>query len=150
MAVDGRGDAANSLERFVVAQDDGSYGQALAELWAGRKRGHWMWFVFPQLAGLGRSSTAQFFALDGLSEARAYLGHPVLGPRLLACTQALLDLPGDDPVAVLGDIDAVKLRSSMTLFDLADPSQPAFAAVLDKFYAGQRDPLTVRLLGANH
>ena len=134
------------LERFVVAQDDGSYAQALAELWAGRKRSHWMWFVFPQLAGLGRSSTAKFFALNNIAEARAYLAHPVLGPRLLACTQAMLDLPDADPVAVLGEIDAVKLRSCMTIFELADPSEPAFAAVLDKFYAGQRDPVTLRLL----
>jgi len=138
---------ADRLQRFVDAQDEsGTYAGALAELWAGRKRGHWMWFVFPQIAGLGRSPTAQYFAIADLEEARAYLAHPVLGPRLRDCAAALLELDGSDPVAVLGDIDATKLRSSMTLFAHADPDEPVFATVLDRYYAGQEDAATLRLL----
>ena len=135
------------LERFVTAQDEGgTYADALAELRAGHKTSHWMWFVFPQLAGLGRSPTAQRYALAGLDEARAYLAHPVLGPRLLACTRALLDLDGSDPERVLGPVDAQKLRSSMTLFAAADPAQPAFPAVLAQYFGGAADPVTTGLL----
>ncbi len=133
------------LSRFVEAQD-GTYGQALAELRAGRKTGHWMWFVFPQVAGLGRSPTAQHYAISGLDEARAYLAHPVLGARLVECTQALLDLPGSDAAAVLGPVDAMKLRSSMTLFARADPAQPVFRAVLERYFAGQEDEATTSRL----
>ncbi len=133
------------LSRFVEAQA-GTYDHALAELRAGRKTGHWMWFVFPQVAGLGRSPTAQHYAISGLDEARAYLAHPVLGPRLEACAQALLDLPGDDAVAVLGSIDAVKLRSSMTLFARADPGRPAFRAVLAKYFRAEEDEATTARL----
>jgi uncharacterized protein (DUF1810 family) len=133
------------LSRFVEAQA-GSYDRALAELRAGRKTGHWMWFVFPQVAGLGRSPTAQHYAISGLEEARAYLAHPVLGPRLVECAQALLDLPGDDAVAVLGPVDAVKLRSSMTLFAHADPAQPVFRAVLERYAGGQEDEATTSRL----
>jgi uncharacterized protein (DUF1810 family) len=133
------------LSRFVEAQA-GTYDHALAELRAGRKTGHWMWFVFPQVAGLGRSPTAQHYAISGLDEARAYLAHPVLGPRLEACAQALLDLPGDDAVAVLGSIDAVKLRSSMTLFARADPGRPAFRAVLAKYFRAEEDAATTARL----
>jgi uncharacterized protein (DUF1810 family) len=130
------------LARFVDAQDaHGTYGTALAELRAGRKTTHWMWFVFPQLTGLGRSATAQHFAVSGLDEARAYLAHPVLGPRLRECATALTELPGHDPVAVLGSVDAAKLRSSMTLFAHASP-EPVFRAVLDRFFAGDDDPAT--------
>ena len=137
-----------SLQRFVDAQDDGgTYEQALAELRAGRKRSHWMWFVFPQIAGLGHSAMAQQYALAGIDEARAYLAHPVLGPRLRDCAQALLELDVSDPVAVLGDIDAVKLRSSMTLFEIAAPDEPAFPGVLEKFYGGRRDDATISRLG---
>jgi uncharacterized protein (DUF1810 family) len=132
------------LERFVTAQR-GSYDSALAELTAGRKRGHWMWFVFPQIAGLGFSSTAQHYAISGLAEARAYLAHPVLGPRLVEAAKALLALPGDDPVAVLGSVDALKLRSSMTLFAQAS-DEPAFRQVLDKFYDGSEDDATLTRL----
>ena len=108
------------LERFVRAQESsGTYERALAELRAGRKRSHWMWFVLPQVAGLGRSATAQRYAVSGLPEARAYLAHPVLGRRLVECAQALDDLDERDPRQVLGDIDAVKLCSSMTLFERA-------------------------------
>jgi uncharacterized protein (DUF1810 family) len=133
------------LSRFVDAQA-GTYSQALAELRAGRKTGHWMWFVLPQVAGLGRSPTAQHYAISGLDEARAYLAHPVLGPRLVECAQALLDLPGDDAAAVLGPVDAMKLRSSMTLFAHADPGQPVFRAVLERYFAGQEDEATTSRL----
>src|SRR3954468_21962979 len=95
------------LSRFLDAQSSGTYEQALRELRTGRKQGHWIWFVFPQIAGLGRSSTSLYYAVSGLAEARAYLSHPVLGPRLVECAQALLDLAGDDVVAVLGPVDAV-------------------------------------------
>jgi uncharacterized protein (DUF1810 family) len=131
------------LERFVRAQDGGVYDGALRELRAGAKRGHWMWFVFPQVAGLGRSSTAQHYAVSGLSEAQAYLDHPVLGPRLVECAQALLDLGTTDAVRVLGSIDAVKLRSSMTLFERAEPEAAVFGDVLDRFFGGERDDATL-------
>jgi uncharacterized protein (DUF1810 family) len=135
------------LHRFVDAQDEsGTYAGALAELRAGRKRGHWIWFVFPQIAGLGRSPTAQYYAIADLAEARAYLADRVLGPRLRECTAALVGLDGSDPVAVLGDIDAIKLRSSMTLFAHADPDEPLFGTVLDKYYAGEEDDATLALL----
>ena len=134
------------LARFVAAQDDGTYLIASSELRAGAKRSHWMWFVFPQVAGLGRSTTAQHYAVSGLEEARAYLAHPVLGPRLLECAQILSGLPGRDPVAVFGGIDAVKLRSSMTLFAHADPTQPLLRAVLEQYFDGQEDPATTALL----
>ena len=135
------------LQRFVDAQDGGgTYRQALAELRAGRKRSHWMWFVFPQVAGLGRSPTAQHYAISGLAEAHDYLTHPVLGPRLLECARALTALDGTDPVAVLGPVDAQKLRSSMTLFAAAAPDEPVFAQVLDQYYGGALDEATtVRL-----
>ena len=131
------------LQHFVDAQDaHGTYDAALAELRAGRKRGHWMWFVFPQLAGLGRSAMAQRYGLGGLDAAREYLEHPVLGPRLRSCAQALLALPDPDPGRVLGPVDAQKLRSSMTLFSLADPRQAEFRDVLAVFFSGEVDPLT--------
>ena len=132
------------LHRFVTAQDSGgTYDAAVRELRAGRKTGHWMWFVFPQVAGLGRSSTAQHYALAGLPDARAYLAHTVLGPRLVAAARTLLDLPGSDPVAVLGSVDALKLRSSMTLFDRADPTEPVFAEVLGRYFGGVPDEATL-------
>ena len=133
------------LQRFVDAQRD-TYDQALAELRAGQKTTHWMWFVFPQIAGLGRSGMAQRFALAGLDEARAYLAHPVLGPRLRECARALTDLDVDDPVQVMGSIDAQKLRSSMTLFAHADPGQPVFREVLEHFFGGVADDATTSRL----
>ncbi len=133
------------LQRFVDAQR-GSYDTALGELRAGSKRSHWMWFVFPQIAGLGRSETARHFAISGLDEARAYLAHPVLGPRLVECTQVLADLDSTDAVAVLGSVDAQKLRSSMTLFAHADPEQPLFRAVLDSYFGGAEDDATASRL----
>ena len=132
------------LQRFVEAQDqDGTYERALAELRAGRKRTHWMWFVFPQLAGLGRSAMAQHYALASLDEARAYLAHPVLGPRLREAACAVLatgeDLSADD---VFGEIDALKLRSSMTLFMRAAPEEALFAQTIERFYDGAADTAT--------
>ena len=135
------------LARFVTAQDaDDTYTHALAELHRGRKTSHWMWFVFPQLAGLGSSPTAVRYAISALDEAEAYLSHPVLGPRLTECTQALLTLDGNDPVAVLGGIDARKLQSSMTLFNRAAPQETWFQAVLDRYYGGVEDEGTTALL----
>jgi uncharacterized protein (DUF1810 family) len=131
------------LERFVTAQDShDTYAHALAELKAGRKTSHWMWFVFPQIAGLGRSGMAQAYAIDDLEEARAYLRHPVLGPRLIECAEIVAGHAGRSAEQIFGSIDALKLRSSMTLFAEADPDQPVFAEVIDAFFAGP-DPLTL-------
>ena len=136
-----------ALQRFVDAQDPpDSYTAALRELRQGRKTSHWMWFVFPQVEGLGRSELAQRYAVSGLAEARAYLAHPVLGPRLRECARALTELPGSDPEAVLGPVDAAKLCSSMTLFEAAAPEEPVFAAVLEQYFAGRRDEQTTRRL----
>ena len=137
----------HDLQRFVTAQDEGgTYDQALAELRAGRKTSHWMWFVFPQVAGLGQSPTSRHFAVRSLDEARAYLAHPVLGARLRESAQALLDGGGTDARAVLGGIDALKLRSSMTLFARAAPEEERFQAVLDRYFGGEPDPETERRL----
>jgi uncharacterized protein (DUF1810 family) len=136
-----------ALQRFVEAQDDdGTYARAVAELRAGRKRTHWMWFVFPQIAGLGSSATAERFAISGLDEARAYLAHSVLGPRLRECASVMAGLEEADPVAVLGPVDALKLRSSMTLFQAAAPEEAVFGSVLGHFYRGEPDPATLALL----
>jgi uncharacterized protein (DUF1810 family) len=135
------------LQRFVDAQDGGgTYDAALRELRAGRKHSHWMWFVFPQIAGLGRSATAQHYAIRGLDEARAYLAHPVLGRRLVECAAALTALDTTDPVAVLGGVDAQKLRSSMTLFAAAAPEEPVFGQVLDQYFGGAADEATTSRL----
>ena len=138
------------LNRYVEAQDSGgAYAAALAELRQGRKASHWMWFVFPQVAGLGRSAMAQRYAVSGLAEARAYLRDPVLGQRLRECCEVLLSLPGSEPVAVFGDIDAVKLRSSMTLFAHAaevDLDRQLFVDVLDRYFDGNEDPATLERL----
>jgi uncharacterized protein (DUF1810 family) len=133
------------LQRFVDAQAH-TYDQALAELRAGEKRTHWMWFVFPQVAGLGRSGMAQRFAISGLPEARAYLSHPVLGRRLVECARALTDLDTADPERVFGPVDAQKLRSSMTLFAHAAPDEPVFRAVLDHYFHGAEDDATTSRL----
>jgi uncharacterized protein (DUF1810 family) len=138
----------DDLERFVQAQDaGGTYDRALRELRAGRKTSHWMWFVFPQLAGLGHSSMAQAYAISSLQQARDYLTHPVLGPRLRACTAAVLTHTDRTAEQIFGGIDALKLQSSMTLFARADPEEPTFAAVLEAFYAGEPDGRTDQLLG---
>jgi uncharacterized protein (DUF1810 family) len=135
------------LERFVDAQDQGgTYEAALAELRAGRKTSHWMWFVFPQIAGLGQSPISRRFAISSLEEARAYLAHPVLGPRLVTSAQALTQLSTRSADEVFGSIDALKLRSSMTLFARADPDEPVFGQVLDQYFGGDADDATDRLL----
>ena len=134
------------LDRFLDAQR-GDYAAALAEVRRGRKTSHWMWYIFPQIAGLGQSSTARYYSIRDLEEAREYYAHPVLGQRLREISGALLELRGSDPVAVFGGIDSMKLKSSMTLFALAAPDDPLFQQVLDKYYGGEQDALTLRILG---
>ncbi len=135
----------HDLQRFVDAQTP-VYERALEELRAGHKQSHWMWFVFPQVAGLGSSAMAQRYAISGVDEARAYLEHPLLGPRLHACAQAML-LHRDRSVRqILGSPDDLKLRSSMTLFAAVAPEQPLFQQVLDTFFEGEADPKTMSRL----
>ena len=138
--------AAFDLDRFVAAQAP-IYAQALSELKAGRKRSHWMWFVFPQLAGLGRSPTARYYAIASAEEARAYLAHPVLGPRLRECAEVLLAHRGASAEAIFGAVDAMKLKSSMTLFEAVAEDPVPFAAILDTYFDGERDAATLVLLG---
>ena len=140
-------DDAYGLQRFVTAQDEaGTYAAALQELRDGRKRSHWMWFVFPQIAGLGQSATSRRYAISSIGEARAYLAHPLLGARLLECTRVLVELDGPSAEQVFGGIDAIKLRSSMTLFHRADPDNALFGEVLDRCFGGEPDEATDRLL----
>jgi uncharacterized protein (DUF1810 family) len=135
------------LDRFVTAQDSGgTYQRALGELRAGRKTSHWMWFIFPQVAGLGLSAMAQRFAVSGLAEARAYLGHPVLGPRLRECAGALIAVEDSTADRILGPVDAMKLRSSMTLFAAAGPQDTAFGEVLTRYFDGRPDEATLARL----
>jgi uncharacterized protein (DUF1810 family) len=135
------------LGRFVMAQDaDGMYGRALVELRTGRKVGHWMWFVFPQIAGLGQSETSRRYAIASGAEAEAYLQHPQLGPRLLECAQILAASRTLSAIQIFGSVDAKKLQSSMTLFMRAAPDEPLFAGVLGRYFAGIPDPNTDRLL----
>ena len=134
------------LQRFVDAQH-GTYAQALAELRAGRKHFHWIWYVFPQIAGLGFSAMSVRYAIASLAEARAYLAHDVLGPRLRECVSVLNALPTRDAVDVLGHIDAVKLRSCLTLFMAAAPEEAVFRDALDKFFGGDADAATLARLG---
>ena len=135
----------SNLERFIDAQSD-TFETALSELRSGRKQSHWMWFIFPQLAGLGRSPTARYFGIASIAEARDYLADPLLGPRLRSVSEALLrwadDRSADD---ILGPVDAMKLRSSMTLFEAAS-DDPLFSQLLDSFYSGARDERTLALL----
>jgi uncharacterized protein (DUF1810 family) len=140
------------LERFVQAQDSGgTYQRAVAELRNGRKVSHWMWFIFPQVAGLGFSAMSQRYAISGLAEARAYLQHPVLGPRLAECARILADTAsstagstaGSTADDIVGPVDAMKLRSSMTLFAAAAPDQPVFGQVLAKYFGGAPDKATL-------
>ena len=133
------------LDRFVAAQET-SHEAALAELRRGRKTTHWMWFIFPQLRGLGRSDTATYYGIMSLDEARAYLRHPLLGPRLAEACAALVSAPGSAD-AILGTVDAMKLHSSMTLFAAAADDPAPFDAVLARFYGGTRDAATIALLG---
>ena len=132
------------LTRFHRAQAR-DYDRALSEIRAGTKRSHWIWYIFPQIQGLGYSSTAQFYAIQDLGEAKAYLADPVLREHLLEISGALLGLESSDPSAVMGYPDDLKLRSSMTLFSLAEPENPVFPAVLRKFFRGERDERTVAI-----
>jgi uncharacterized protein (DUF1810 family) len=134
------------LDRFVAAQDR-VIEAVREELRAGAKRSHWMWFVFPQPRGLGTSSMAQLFAIGSMDEARAYLTHPVLGPRLRECCELMLSVPRRSAHEILGSPDDLKFRSCLTLFSLADPRDPLFRACLDRFYGGEPDPRTVALCG---
>ncbi len=139
---------AYDLQRFVAAQDaGGTYQAALEELRAGHKRSHWMWFVFPQIAGLGQSQTSRRYAISSLDEAKAYLAHPVLGPRLAECTRILSEQPERSAREMFGGIDAMKLHSSMTLFANAEPANAIFRRVLDDYFGGVPDRATERLLG---
>lgn len=141
------GDDAYELARFVQAQE-GVYPQALAELKSGRKRSHWMWFVFPQFQGLGSSSTSRRYAIKSLAEAQAYLAHPVLGPRLQASCEAVLAVRGRSVHDIFGSPDDMKLKSCATLFERVAPPASVFARLLDACFGGQRDEATLRLLGA--
>jgi uncharacterized protein (DUF1810 family) len=135
------------LERFVTAQDArGSYQHAVDELGRGRKCSHWMWFVFPQIAGLGQSPTSKLYAISSLAEARAYLDHPQLGARLKQCADILTAHKGRTAEQIFGGIDAMKLRSCMTLFMHAAPEQPVFRQVIEQFFAGTPDPATEQRL----
>lgn len=133
------------VSRFTEAQKR-AYPTALAEIRRGRKMSHWMWYIFPQVAGLGFSSTAQYYAISGLEEARAFLADETLRNNLVEISSALLQLPGDDAEAVMGWPDCLKLRSSMTLFKYAAPDEPVFQQVLDKYYRGENDFRTMDLL----
>jgi uncharacterized protein (DUF1810 family) len=136
---------AQNLTRFVDAQS-GSFDAALSEISSGRKRSHWMWYIFPQLAGLGTSSMSVRYAIKDIDEAKAYARHPVLGPRLKEICSALLALSTNNPTTVMGVPDDLKLKSSMTLFALADPEEKVYNEVIDKFFGGERDALTLALL----
>ena len=131
------------LSRFVEAQDTGgTYDRAVAELRDGCKGGHWMWFVFPQVSGLGLSHTARRYAIGSLAEARAYLAHPVLGPRLVECATIVAQTADHTAEQIFGEVDALKLRSCVTLFHRAAPDEPAFGEVLDRYFDGLPDPAT--------
>ncbi len=133
------------LERFVVEQDR-DYDTVLGELRRGRKTSHWIWFIFPQIAGLGRSAMSQHFAIGSLDEARAYLAHPVLGPRLRECVGLVLAVEGRTAEEIFGSLDAMKVRSSMTLFHRAAPDEPEFGLVLDRYFDGVEDEATLARL----
>ncbi len=134
----------NDLSRFLDAQD-GAYELALAEIQNGKKQNHWMWYVFPQIDGLGSSPTTQYYAIKGIEEAKHYLNHPILGVRLLEITTELINLNLSNPIVIFGDIDSLKLKSSMTLFSLVENTNPIFQKVLDKFFDGKKDSKTVSL-----
>jgi uncharacterized protein (DUF1810 family) len=134
-----------NLQRFLDAQQS-DYAQALAEVKAGRKRSHWMWYIFPQVQGLGFSETSRFYGIKDLAEATAYLQHPVLGPRLIAICEALLQLPGSNATSIMGSPDDVKLKSSMTLFAQVLGASQVFEQVLAKFFGGAPDGKTLQLL----
>ena len=132
-----------NLERFVSAQNaDGTYDRAIEELRRGWKTSHWMWFVFPQIAGLGFSATSRRYAISSLDEAKAYLEHPVLGPRLRECARLVGEANARSAEAIFGPVDAQKLHSSMTLFSRADPQEPLFTQVLEQYFGGHADAAT--------
>jgi uncharacterized protein (DUF1810 family) len=137
------------LNRFVQAQE-GDYQRALAEIRSGRKRTHWMWYIFPQIDGLAFSSASRYDAIKSIDEARAYLAHPILGPRLLECAEAALQVEGRSATEIFGSPDDLKLRSSATLFASASLPGSVFERLIDKFYDGGRDDRTLRLLGIEH
>jgi uncharacterized protein (DUF1810 family) len=136
-----------NLQRFVDAQS-GIYSRALRELKNGQKRSHWMWFIFPQVSGLGFSEDSRFYAIRSLDEARAYLEHTVLGPRLVECSAAVLALEGKTPLDIFGSIDVLKFRSSLTLFAQVSASSSIFKEALEKYYAGEPDIRTLEILGS--
>ena len=133
------------LSRFLEAQKE-DYESALSEIKSGQKRTHWMWYIFPQLDGLGSSTTAKHYSIKSIEEARAYLGHPVLGPRLLECAEAVLDVKGRSVAQIFGSPDDLKLKSCATLFAILSPSGSAFERILEKYYRGTRDDKTLQLL----
>lgn len=135
-----------NLERFVDAQAD-VFSDALAELRAGRKRSHWIWFIFPQMKGLGHSAPSEYYGIGSLAEAAAYLRHPILGPRLAQCTRLVNDVEGHSIHEILGTPDDMKFRSSMTLFARAAEEDAVFRAALEKYFGGQPDRLTLEMLG---
>ena len=137
--------AASSLDRFVDAQE-GIYDTVVAEIRNGRKSSHWMWFIFPQLAGLGRTSTAVYYAIRDIEEARAYLDHPILGPRLIECAEAVLAVKGKSAHEIFGSPDDLKLRSSATLFAQVSPPGSVFHRILDRYYRSEPDPRSLDLL----
>jgi uncharacterized protein (DUF1810 family) len=139
-------DDPHQLQRFLDAQAD-NYDDAIAEIRDGRKRTHWMWYVFPQIDGLGFSSTAKHFAIKSMDEARAYLEHPILGARLRECAEAALRIEGASASEIFGSPDDLKLKSSATLFACVAPAGSVFEQLLTKFYAGKRDEKTLQLLG---
>lgn len=142
----GGGGDPHNLSRFVQAQED-NYEQALKEIRSGRKCSHWMWYIFPQFAGLGFSSVSTRYAIKSLAEAEAYLGHPVLGPRLAECAEAALGVEGRSAFEIFGTPDEMKLRSCATLFACVSPAGSVFHRLLDKYFQGERDGKTLRLLG---
>jgi uncharacterized protein (DUF1810 family) len=142
----GRTDDPFDLRRFVRAQE-ADYDRALAEIVSGRKRTHWMWYIFPQLDGLAFSSTSKLYSIKTVDEARAYLDHPILGPRLVACAEAVARVEGRTAQEIFGSPDDLKLRSCATLFAAVSPPGSVFARLLDKHYGGEPDPKTLKLLG---
>lgn len=138
------------LDRFVQAQAGtarlSSYETAIAELRAGKKTSHWIWYILPQLDGLSQSAMGRRYGIVNLDEAKAYLAHPILGPRLRECIQAILDADTDDATKILGRVDAIKLQSTLTLFNRADPTDPLFPAALEKYYRGDADQRTLALI----
>ena len=135
-----------NLSRFMEAQNS-DYDSALAEIRGGRKRSHWMWYIFPQFDGLGFSSTSRLYSIKSIAEAEAYLAHPVLGPRLIECAEAALEIQGHSALEIFGSPDDMKLRSCATLFACVSPAGSMFHRLLDKYFQGQRDGKTLQLLG---